>query len=285
MLDDEFARISKLLKRELNQYETQLLFRYVDLRKKIRFQLHEAFLKAGIDGPIKQGELNWHFAEMNKYNRLALLEQNITEEIAELSGTSVNNIQKHLVDSFQISRTATFEAINKGLGISIKFQKINRDLILESIKNPYDRVGWNWRTEGHHLKSIDFIKQEITAGLTEGKGYAQTAANISDKINDLANNVTRIVRTESHRVQQVARLNSMKESEKAARRLGIKLKRKWVSILDSKIREQHYQMNGQFADENNLFHFPDGNTTEAPCISGIAHHDINCRCQIISVLG
>lgn len=285
MLEDEFKKIEKLLKKDLDEFELKLLLHYVEKLKKIRILLSESFRAAGIDGPIKPGELNYHFAEMNKYNRLASLEKNITEEIKDLSGISIKQINDHLVNTYGLSFEKTFEAINAGLNISIKFQKIPRSVVLESIKNPYDRVGWNWRTAGHHLKSIDLIKSEITNGLIEGKGYLQTAADIKVKVDNLANNITRIVRTESHRVQQLGRLDSIKDAEKSAKKLGIKLKRKWIAILDSKVRDQHYQMNGQIADDDNLFHFPDGNTTEVPGQSGIAHHDINCRCQIISTLG
>ncbi len=280
MLENEFKKIEKLLKKDLDEFELKLLLHYVEKLKNIRILLSESFRAAGIDGPIKAGETNNHFAEMNKYNRLASLEKNIAEEIKDLSGISIKQINDHLVNTYGLSFEKTIEAINAGLNISIKFQKIPRSVVLESIKNPYDRVGWNWRTAGHHLKSIDLIKSEITNGLIEGKGYLQTAADIKVKVDNLANNITRIVRTESHRVQVLGRNESLEKSIKDSKKIGIELEKVLISIVDNRTRPQSLQMNGQIADENGLFTYPNG-IKGLPGNTGVPEYDINDRETII----
>ena len=280
MLENEFKKLQKLLKKNVDEFEYKLILHYLESLKRIRILLSESFRAAGIDGPIKLGELNNHFAEMNKYDRLIKLERNIANEIRDLSGLTIKEINSHLVNSYGLSYSSTFEAINAGLNISIQFQKIPRAVVLEAIKNPFDRVGWDWRTEGHHMKSIDLIKSEITNGLIEGKGYLQTAANIKIKVNELTNNVARIVRTESHRVQVLGRNIALDKSIKSAKSLGIELEKVLISIIDNKTREQSRIMNGQVADKDGLFTYPNG-VKGLPGNTGVSEYDINDRETVI----
>lgn len=277
----EFKLINAALNRQLSEFELELLLTYLEKLKNIKSILSNAYEKAGIHGPVKEGELpGWHFAEMNKYGRLEKLEVEIAKEIREISGVSLDLLNSQFKTTYRNTAELTAEAINKGADVSIQFGKINNDEVLEALKNPYDRVGWDWRSKGHHVNAINKVKSEITSGLIEGKGYAQTAANIKDRVNDLANNVVRIVRTESHRIQSKARNSVIDNSIKNGKSLGLSLVKVIIAVLDNKTRPQSEQMNGQMAGKDGLFRYPNG-VRGLPGQTGVAEYDINDRETVI----
>ncbi|MBK7979268.1 MAG: hypothetical protein IPK06_04500 [Ignavibacteriae bacterium] len=139
---------------------------------------------------------------------------------------------------------------------------------------------WQKRGIGHHEAAIDQVKTEITQGLIQGKGYAKTAANITDKVNSLANNMTRIVRTESHRVQVLGNNTALDKSIQSGKNLGIEMVKAIRSIIDDRTREQSRIMDGQEADENGLFTYPNG-VKGLPGNTGVAEYDINDREVVI----
>jgi hypothetical protein len=49
----------------------------------------------------------------------------------------------------------------------------------------------------------------------------------------------------------------------AADNLGMTIKKVWISTLDDKTRDDHTEMDGQEADADGMFTFPDGTKTEA----------------------
>lgn len=284
-LNKKFVREFRLLDRKiakyLNENEYKLLHAYLETLNRIRHKVSDAFERAGIKGPIKEGEIpGLHFEQMNKYGRLVKLEAEIALEIKALSGMTIKTMASQLKDIFRTVDKMTGETAGSVMGISLDFAKPNNEVILESIKNPYDRVGWKFRTGGHHAKSIQQVKSEITAGLIEGKGFAQTAAEIKTKVNGLANNVTRIVRTESHRVHNIARNQSLEKTLKTARELDVDLVKVISSVMDNRTRPQSAQMHGQMAGKDGLFRYPNG-VRGLPGNTGVAEYDINDRETVI----
>ena len=90
----------------------------------------------------------------------------------------------------------------------------------------------------------------------------------------------RIVRTEAHKVQSIAQLDSTEYAESK----GVKGKKVWVSTLDSRTRPDHQMMDGVEADENGVFTLPDGSRGEAPGLLDNYDQNINCRCTYIYVI-
>ena len=95
-----------------------------------------------------------------------------------------------------------------------------------------------------------------------------------------ADKTIRIVKTEADRVQRKARLIQTEKAKGAAERLGMKLKKIWVATKDDRTRDRHAEMDGVEADDDGVFTLPDGVTTDGPGLSGVAEHDINCRCTV-----
>lgn len=133
----------------------------------------------------------------------------------------------------------------------------------------------------HAQEYVNQIRSELTQGLIQGEGYGKITKRIIDKTGINAGKVTRIVRTEGHRVQNAASLLAYDKTQVAADRLGLKTVKKWVATLDNRTRDTHQQMDGQEADAEGMFTFPGGAKTPAPGIQGPPEEIINCRCTTI----
>lgn len=284
-LNKQIERLLKEKSDELTEEEKQFLHDLLRDYKKtlddVRRKLSDIYSKYGDDVT---------FYELLKYDRLPKFELLITAGLIEIYKDSFKKMNHYFGDAYKKSYKGSVESIEKAFNessglktkIGISFGGVPSPELIEAAKeNPFDRVKWKFRSKGHHEKAIEQIKQEITQGLIQGKGYSKTAANITDKVNNLANNIVRIVRTESHRIQVKARNEALNKSIKSAERLGIKLVKVWAAIVDGKVRDQHAEMNGKPVDDDGLFTLPDGTRAEAPGQTGVAEHDINCRCDVI----
>lgn len=266
-LEKAFKRAAAKLRKADKVFELKLLREYQKSLKRIRFQLSEIYRKHGD---------KVSFQEMAKFNRLEKLEASITKELTNLSGETISLLSPQLRTVVKESANVTLETVNSVLKTKIRFSGLNPELIKEAINNPYERVGWKFRSKGHHARAIQQIKSEITQGLVQGNSYSQTAAEITDRVNGLANNVVRIVRTESHRVQVKAANTALDLTIKNAKKLGIQLVKVISSVLDSRTRPQSQSMHGQVAGSDGLFLYPNG-VHALPGETGVPGWDINDR--------
>ena len=56
------------------------------------------------------------------------------------------------------------------------------------------------------------------------------------------------------------------------------------SAIHMRTRQQSASMDGQLADVNDEFHYPNGAVSKFPGGSGVAAYDINERCNTISII-
>lgn len=123
------------------------------------------------------------------------------------------------------------------------------------------------------------VKQNITTGLIQGKGYDQISRQVSKDMEMGLNRANRIVRTESHRAREQGKYDSMKEGEE----LGVKQKKRWLATLDDATRDSHQDLDGVTIDVDKDFEGEDGKGP-APGQLGSAREDINCRCTLLTIV-
>jgi len=257
----------------VSSYEKEVVKIYSKALKEIKSQVAAMFEKYGD---------TVQYSDMVIYNRLKNLESQIAEQVKQLTNDVIKTTKEKLSFFFSESYSLTSFAIEKAVGIDLGFGLLDPLVIEAAWKNQMSKIKWTESMQEHAQKYFSDIRNELTRGLIEGKGYGKIAAGITEKTSINANKVLRIVRTEGHRVQNAANIISLEKTEAAAERLGIKTERVWLATLDNKTRDSHQQMDGQIADQNNLFTYPGGETTEAPGISGPAEEVINCRCVVIT---
>lgn len=266
--------ILKLLKKDdktldslLAGYENEIKAAYRKALKELRAEVADLYARYGDDIRLKDLKL-----------------KRLTEKIKAITkaaGIESKEITKEAItELFETAYTKTGESINKALPevIDIKFNGLNQDSVKAAIFNPADKIKWSSRLTEHISDLTNKVKQEVTQGIIQGKGYVKIAQGIQDRCEISAYKALRIARTETHRVTSTARQIAFERTEQAAETLNLKVRKVWISAIDNRTRDSHLTMNGKLADQQGYYTLPSGVRTLGPGLSGIPEEDINCRC-------
>jgi len=274
-IKDILNRSDKLSEKIILDFEKKLIREYKLFLKEIQGLIGDLFTK--IENPT--------YADVIKFNRLTNLEKNIHDEIQRLTNESVRITRNSIKDLFSQNYYYTGYAM-ESVGVKLGFGVLNPKVIEAAILNPVDRIKWSERLRVNQALFERQIKESLTQGLIQGKGYYKIARDVKDRAEIGGGKVLRILRTEGHRAQNMGRLQGYEKGKNAAERLGLLATRVWVSVIDDRTRPDHVEMNGQGENQDGLFVFPNGGSAEAPGLSGIPEEDINCRCVAkIEMLG
>jgi len=250
----------KLSSGATTKYNKTLLKSYKTALAQVRDEILQLYLKLG-----KSKE----FAIAA--NKLANLEKNIAGLIIDLNADAVNTIRSGTTNIYKIN----FNGTNKALA---EFGIVNKKAVEASVSNP---MRWENALGKYSASLLGGVKQIITNGILTGEGYEALARKVTERFNISANNAMRILRTEVHRNENAAKLDSINENLFEMRAQGLNVAKFWISVVDGRTRDSHIEMNDTQANANGIFTFPAGGETEAPGLSGIPQEDINCRCTII----
>lgn len=119
------------------------------------------------------------------------------------------------------------------------------------------------------------ITQEISRGIASSLSYSDISRNLKNTSGVPLYNAKRIVRTESHRIQQ----QSAEDSRRIAKNKGADIVRMWDAALDGRTRDSHRMVDGEIRELDEKFSnglmFP-GDP------SGGAAEVVNCRCVALT---
>lgn len=210
------------------------------------------------------------YREMNAYNRMRRMEKDTAISLNTLYRENDTVIKQALEDIAKETAAETAKKIKTT-------QKIKKIFDIDKTVNG-DMAGLHWaeRTKHHRDNVIYEINKTLKENLSQGATYKEMSDALKKRLNGDVLKPMRIIRTESARVYSVSKTEVL---DKCARD-GIKMTKTWHTAKDERVRNQHQDMDGKTIDYEEDFVFPDGTKTKAPCQSGAAHHDINCRCYI-----
>ncbi|WP_187443523.1 phage minor head protein [Rossellomorea aquimaris] len=258
----------KALDRHVRGVEKELIANYQRSLKEIRGKLAELYEKTDGD-----------FNAANKYNRLAALEASISKEISELTKKNAKTLQNGIAGHYEESFLRTAFLLENEVKASLGYALMNKKAILQAIENPLDRVGFINRHKEGQLVLARQLREEITQGLIQGKSYGQTAKKVKERFGVGAFKATRIVQTETNRVRNRAKIDSMQEASDA----GVNIKKRWMATLDKKTRDSHGDLDGVTIDLDENFEI-DGDSGDAPGNFSSPENTINCRCTMVSIV-
>jgi len=216
-------------------------------------------------------------ADMMKYNRLTKVHAQLEEILKDLGIINQKIMTGNIYTTFDetfYKKTYTYDSI---LTKSINFGLLTKETIDASINQSLGLVNWKLHLKELNQKSImqanTAIKASLSNGLIQGHGYAKTARSIKDNFNSSFKQIQRVIWTESNRSRSISSLEAFNNLPDDT------MEKFWISTLDTKTRPHHQSMDSKFADKEGLFHLPDGTICDAPGLSGVAKHDIHCRCD------
>lgn len=209
---------------------------------------------------------------MSKSNRLKKLEKTLNDHLNEINKQVLKITDDHSVNVYRENYYNAGYALETELQEKLSFNLINKDTIRNSVENPLNKLAIDNNADAVKRK----IRSSITQGLAQGKSVKDMSKMVKKDLQTNANNATRIVRTETTRVQSLA---IQQAGEKAANK-GLELVKEWVATLDDRTRDRHRELDGVTIGINEEFKI-DGFSAQRPADFGAAEMDINCRCRLI----
>lgn len=268
---------------------------YKEMRKDLQTFISDTYVKYAQDDKLT-------FAMLQKAGYDARFLEEIERQINISSPKASKELQQLVNDTYKIAYEGMVNGVIKaGKGsldetfadaVAITPQQIKK-----VVRNPIMEVA----LEKNHKDIITEIKEAVAVGLMNGDRYTTMARRISDLLNaekGAYKRAVRIARTEAHRVREAGNSDAAAEvdSELQNTTSGMRMVKTWHTMRDERVRPQrrrkgkggwstkmgkganHMKLDGQIVLANESFDLLDGNKAPAPGQSGVAGHDINCRC-------
>lgn len=202
------------------------------------------------------------------------LEKQISGIVDNLQGKNYSSVANYLQESYTNGFVGNMYDL-QGQGVPLVIP-IDERQVLKAVEKTGDdfKLANKLGVPTKELKKQ--VKEELQRGLATQLSYAEIARNISDY--GLANmhRTMNIARTEGHRVQNEARMDSMF----AAKEKGADIVKQWNSTLDGNTRPEHQELDGQIRELDEDFTV---GSYSAPCPGafGDPYMDCNCRCAML----
>ncbi|WP_445429272.1 phage minor head protein [Bacillus atrophaeus] len=236
--------------------------------KEINQQIAALYAKYSRDGQLSM-------ADVNKYNRFKKEMERMTEESSKAFKTILTIVEAMAAKQFLENYMRSSYLYEMEAAVSLGFSIPTIEVIKQAILNPIAELTLSALYKRHRDDYVRQIQISVAQGIQAGEDYSKIARRI-ERTTEFARRKARdVARTETHRVQVSARLQS---AEKASKKSN--LKKMWNATLDLKTRSGHRKLDGKTVERNGLFKSIYGGIGPAPGHMNNAKDDINCRCTI-----
>ena len=208
------------------------------------------------------------------------LKKQIETILDNLHNQEFENIAEYLTYSYEEGFVGILYSLQQQ-GIPLVFP-INQEQVAEAIQHDTKiptkkntKTGKLYASMGEDITDLKKkIAGEISRGFAGSMSYAKIAANMALISGIPKNNAMRIARTEMHRIQTKASMDTCYK----ARKKGADIVKMWDSTLDSRTRDIHMKVDGEQRGleekfSNGLLYPGDPN--------GPAAEVVNCRCTLL----
>lgn len=206
-----------------------------------------------------------------RYRRTRELDSITANLMANLYISNKKVIEALLDDILTNTRQSAFKVIQ---GQIPTIRPINKTFDKEKIinKSVAGKVWTERAKQANNNLHYDVIGA-INKGLENGQTYTQTAKELKKRFGKDINKSVATARTESHRVIETTKFETMEEISKQ-----VKMTKTWHTVKDERVRSSHQSMEGVTIPIDEEFTLPSGNTCLRPSETGDPAEDINCRC-------
>lgn len=202
------------------------------------------------------------------------LEKQLTGIVDNLHGKNFASIADYLNTCYNQGFLGTMYDL-QGQGVPLVLP-IDQEQVLKAVQ----KTGDNIKLANKLGVSTNQLKKDVLSELQRGLAteltYADIARNISSRGSADMNRSMRIARTEGHRVQSEAKMDSLH----AAKKKGADVVKQWDSTLDSSTRDTHVELDGQIRELDESFTCS-GGSAPYPGGFGDPAEDCNCRCCLL----
>lgn len=225
----------------------------------------------------KAGELTP--ADVAKYNRLEkemkLIKENLKSDYKAVMKAINKLMETQYIENYMRSAYLYEMYTGKEMGFSAP----SLEAIKQAAANPIPQLTLPAILERYRVELVNAISLQIAQGLLAGEGYAQIAKRVHGQMQLSLNKARLTARTEAHRVQVSARMDSAEHAAK-----HVKMEKMWSAALDTRTRLGHRKLDGKTVPINGLFKSIYGGIGKGPGHMHRAKDDCNCRCAIVYVV-
>ena len=207
------------------------------------------------------------------------LQKQVESVYSKMAGTWYQTIDEYLKDCYEDSFYSTMYALHQeGIPVIIPFDQKE---VTQAAAQDFGVYGQklSQKLYANTYETATKVIPRISKGIAMNSSYATIALEIAKTGTASVNQALRIVRTESHRIHEEVKfqtINKVKEEK------GADIVKQWDSTIDRKTRKSHAALDGQLREIDQPFKSPtSGHTAMYPGGFGIASEDINCRCVIL----
>lgn len=270
--EDKQKALEKAQTRRQRVFERETRRIYQDVIKSVLGEVSTIYAR------LEKDELTYE--DMAKFNRLDSLIKQIEAQSKLLTQRRRNALLKYLSDAFRYSYEFMAFSIETAAMSYLNYTSVTTEQILAAVNNPVKGLTLNETLEKNRREIIATIRTSVTQSLVRGSSYSSMAKELKTVFDGDYKKAIRVSRTEVHRVVEQGKSQAV---QRAASQ-GVVMMKKWNSSRDSRVRKtskaNHRKMDGQTVKADEQFNLGRGIKADAPGTSGVAAHDINCRCFV-----
>lgn len=223
-------------------------------------------------GSLEEEVLRQNNALIPLENELARAAESVRNQVSTLTTGMLR-------ETYTNSYDKTAEMINAISDINLNLQP-TREVLEQVIDERVGGMSLTERLNTNRKRFVDDVVNTIESDLKAGKTYSQMSNKLQERFEVDINSANRVVRTESHRVMEA----SKKQSVDDAVNQGVEMLKWWLTSQDERVRSDHIALSEMYSENNaiptdDLFEF-DGMTAQHPGDWGAPSMDINCRCIV-----
>lgn len=277
--EKEIRRLYKAMLKDLQTFISDTYVQYAKDDKLTYAMLQEAGYNARFLEEIEQ--------------RLNVATPKAARELRQLVEETYDAAYKAMVDGVAMAAS----------GLETEFAQsiaITPEQVKRAVENPVSGLTLSDTLEKNRREIIYSIKRTVGVGLMNGDRYTTMARRISEQVDGDYKKAICIARTETHRVREAGNHDAAQyvDSELQKGTTGRRMCKTWKTMKDERVRPQrrrkgkkgwstkmgkgpnHMILDGQTVLAEEDFDLKDGHTAPVPGMSGVAGHDINCRCYV-----
>lgn len=297
-LDKYLVEVKRIEESRSKGADKEIRSLYKFLLKKLNSFIGEYYTKYSDDN----GVLNVAILQQNaKYaSFLEEVDKNIKEVTPAISKTIKSTVEK--------TYKACFEGMINGFSNSAgdsKFKdsfnglSIKQEVLKAAVENPISGLTLPERLQKHRQDVMYDIRQSISNSLMTGERFDTTSKKLVERLDVSYGKASRIVRTESHRVQEKGLMDGAEHINDKVKGDGLVYAAIWRNMGDIKVRPNirvhtskgwktvirkttanHQKMEGQVIRVGDKFDLGNGVFAKCPGSSGTPENDCNCRCYL-----
>lgn len=241
--------------------------------KEIRQEVQDIFGKFDFDSEMTPIE---RYMEAQKYERLQKIEEKVAKTINVVNNNAVKQVNQSVLEMYKVNYDFSAKELGVLLAISLPNSapksEVKKEVAQE--QSPLNELAVD------NVKDISDLRRRVSQSFVSGIMAGENANKLIKRLQKVAelklSDITRIARTQTTRVENLARIDVYKEVASQ----GYEIVKEWVAVVDSRTRDAHKKADGQRVPIDEPFIVNGEKLMYPGDPNGSAENIINCRCTM-----